>query len=195
MFSQSQQYFSQAVILIFSHDESGSAGIILNKPTQYTVGQVLGAEELCPHFKDNMLYLGGDVGNEMIHVLHPHGDLQDAQEIVNGVYMGGFESAIRAIKAGNKSSQDFRWFARYAGWGAGQLQAEVRAGAWFTAAAGKAVILNEQNLTGRHMWHQVLEQMGGDYAVLSQEVRRSYPAAFPDSSADAGADTGLPDSS
>lgn len=68
-----------------------------------------------------------------------------------------------------------RWFNRYAGWGPGQLEAECLSGVWFPAAAGSSVILNSQNLTGKEMWHTILDMMGGDYAALSKNVRAAYP--------------------
>ena len=50
---------------------------------------------------------------------------------------------------------------------------------WFTAAASSDVILNRQKLSGREMWHSVLELMGGDYAVLSANVKGAYPDNLP----------------
>ena len=77
---------------------------------------------------------------------------------------------------------DCRWFNRYAGWGPGQLEAECQAGVWFTAAASSSVILNlDQNLSGREMWHAILEMMGGDYALLSKSVKDAYPEVPNDS--------------
>ena len=49
----------QAVIFIFEHSEQGSAGLILNKPTQYTIGTMSGLEALCPEFSENGLFLVG----------------------------------------------------------------------------------------------------------------------------------------
>lgn len=46
MFLSSQTYFSQSVIFIFGHGETGSVGLILNKPTQFKLGGVQGAEVL-----------------------------------------------------------------------------------------------------------------------------------------------------
>ena len=48
---------AQAVIFIFEHSEGGSAGLILNRPTQYTIGSIGGLETLCPDFADNVLFL------------------------------------------------------------------------------------------------------------------------------------------
>jgi hypothetical protein len=47
----------QAVIFMFEHGESGSAGLILNRPTQFTIGTIGGLETLCPEFAENSLYM------------------------------------------------------------------------------------------------------------------------------------------
>lgn len=179
MFGSSQGYFSQAVIFLFEHDDTASAGFILNKPTEHVLGKLVGADNLCPEFADNVLYLGGDVGHDTVHFLHGYSDIQGAVEVVQGVFMGGFEEARFGIRTGSKQSDQFRWFNRYAGWGPGQLEAECAAGVWFTAAASSDVILNQQNLSGREMWHTILEMMGDDYAALSKNVRDAYPENLP----------------
>ena len=56
-----------------------------------------------------------------------------------------------------------RWFTRYSGWGAGQLQRECASGVWFTAAASSAFVLQQgtedRGASGRDMWHQVLPRL------------------------------------
>ena len=59
------------------------------------------------------------------------------------------------------------------------MEAECKAGVWFTAAASSDVILNQQNLAGRDMWHAILDLMGGDYASLSRNVKDAYPENMP----------------
>ncbi len=48
---------AQCVIFLFEHSEQGSAGLILNKPTQYTIGTMAGLEALGPEVSDNGLFL------------------------------------------------------------------------------------------------------------------------------------------
>ncbi|CAD7701139.1 unnamed protein product [Ostreobium quekettii] len=178
MFSQSQTYFSQAVIFIFTHSESGSAGLILNRPTEFTLGKVAGAEEMCPEFAESQLRLGGDVGKSTLNILHSYGELEGAIEIVNGIYLGGFEAARRAVREGNAQGKDFTWFMHHAGWGPGQLENECSSGVWFTAAAGRDLILQPRdgNDAPADMWHEVLQLMGGEYSELSKVVQQPYRA-------------------
>ena len=51
----------QAVIFLATHDEVGSAGFILNRPTTVQLGDLVEGDAL-PQFRRTPLYLGGDVG-------------------------------------------------------------------------------------------------------------------------------------
>lgn len=174
MFTHSQTYFYQAVILVWAHDETGSAGLILNAPTQHTVGSVHGAELLRPELSSCPLYLGGDVGRHTLHLLHGISGLQDSIEVLPGVHLGGFEGTQHALASGKHSAQDLKVFNRYCGWGPGQLEEEVKRGVWFPAAASKSVVLQQASLgSGGELWHAVMQLLGPEYADLSAAVRKS----------------------
>ncbi|CAI7796900.1 unnamed protein product, partial [Closterium sp. NIES-54] len=131
-FGVSQQYFNRAVIFLLMHGPQGTAGVILNRPSQYTLGQLAGFEELLPEFSACPLYLGGDVGSTSTHCLHGVADLVGgeggAREVCPGVYVGGYSRIKEHVGSGQSNSMDYRWFARYAGWAPGQLGREVAAG-------------------------------------------------------------------
>lgn len=164
MFTDGQQkYFHQAVIFLFDHSKEGSAGIILNRKTSYTMGAV-STEARDAGFADCPLYLGGDVGKDTIHMLHPHVGVEGSAEVVRGVRMGGFEGASAAVAEGTPAT-DFRWFVRYCGWGPGQLEKEVGLNVWILAAASPEVILGE---TEGNKWAEVLSLLGEDYAQMAR---------------------------
>jgi putative transcriptional regulator len=129
---------------------------------------------LQPHFDRCRLYLGGDVDPRAVQVLHalPAADAPDAQELLPGVRLGGFESVRRALAEGRASPDEVKILTRYAGWGPGQLEAEVARGVWHVAAAAPgAVLAPAAPGRGADMWHAVLRLMGGDYAALSEAAR------------------------
>ncbi|GAX79744.1 hypothetical protein CEUSTIGMA_g7185.t1 [Chlamydomonas eustigma] len=176
MFEQSQQYFHQAVILLLDHDETGSIGVILNRPSDYNLGKLVLSEPQMGQFDSCRLYVGGDVGDNRMQMLHSIQELQGCKEVVKGVYMGGIEGARSKVVAGEATADDFRWYAGYAGWGPGQLQSECKRGVWFTAAGSPDLILQRPDgskrdpSSGKDYWHQVLQLMGGDYKKLSDTI-------------------------
>lgn len=175
MFTNSQTYFFQSVILIWAHDDTGSAGVILNRPTQHHVGSVDGAEILQPELSSCPLYLGGDVGAHTLHLLHGNSGFRDSIEVIPGVHLGGFEGAKVAVSSGAQSPDDFKVLTRYCGWGPGQLEDEVKRGVWFAAAASRSVVLQQASLgRGGELWHAVMQLMGGEYGELSSAVSESY---------------------
>lgn len=171
MFANSQRYFHRAVILLLEHGDRGSYGVILNRPSSVYMRDLDLGRPL-PEFDDCRLYLGGDVGDKEVLLVHPHGELKGATEVVKGLYLGGVEAARAAIATGRAQPADFRWSKGYAGWAAGQLQSECKRGVWFTAAASPKVVLREVGLAdGSEYWHKILGLMGGDYADISEAVK------------------------
>lgn len=189
MFASSQTYFSQAVIFLIEHSADGSAGLILNKPTQFRLGDVGGVEALCPEFAASALMLGGDVERSSLHVLHDCAGLDGSVPVIPGVRVGGVDAAAAAVRAGQARARDFVFLNGYCGWRPGQLAEECAAGVWFPAAGSAALALaaraagaaggestdtppsKQQSLSGRGLWHTVLELMGGEHAALSAAMR------------------------
>ena len=80
------QYFHQAAILLLNHDESGSYGIILNRPSDYRMGQLQLSKDLLGLFDACRLHVGGDVGDSSLQILHAVPGLQG--ESRNGILVG-----------------------------------------------------------------------------------------------------------
>ncbi|KAK9816049.1 hypothetical protein WJX74_001374 [Apatococcus lobatus] len=181
MFTHQQTYFSQAFILITRHDEGGSQGVILNRPTAYKIGQIRGGDALCPDFAECPLYLGGDVGRGITQVMHSHGRLKDVEEIIPGLYLGGVDAATRAVRKEQLDPLSFKWFTSYAGWGPGQLHREIENGVWFCAAADASIMMRHvDHVNTTSLWHDILQIMDGDYRALSDEMQKCEQRRTPD---------------
>lgn len=87
----------------------------LNRPTVYTLDNVAGFNDLMPEFTGSRLYLGGDVGANTTRILHSYGELEGSDEVVKGVYVGGYKAVKEHVSSGKSKSSDFKWFARYSG--------------------------------------------------------------------------------
>lgn len=151
----------------------GSAGLILNRPTEYLVSRFgAGAGFLTPEFDKAQLYLGGDVGPDTVHLLHGVPDLAASSEVFSGVWLGGFEAAKRGIAEGRYEASQFKVLTRYAGWGPGQLESECARGVWLPVSASKHAVLRWAEPTSAvdDYWHYVAQLAGGDLAALSREV-------------------------
>jgi len=103
--------------------------------------------------------------------------VKDSLEIRPGIFLGGMESAMQLVNEGNSDPKEYKFFARYAGWGPGQLEAEVKRGTWYCAACAKELVLKPVIQLPKPLWREILELMGGEYAECS---RRAYSDSYLD---------------
>jgi putative transcriptional regulator len=134
--------FARAVLYLLEHDASGSAAVILNRPSHTPVGQVL------PEWQEvasdpAVVFAGGPVqpdGALCLGVLNEQG----RRVIEQGQHLLGGGAAVRPIvedmctvdldsEVGQiiAITGGLRVFAGHAGWSPGQLDAELAEGAWF----------------------------------------------------------------
>ncbi|KAG8464289.1 hypothetical protein KFE25_003352 [Diacronema lutheri] len=159
-----QPTLHQAAILLaeggevsFGEDESISAaarstaargvmGIVLNRPTRLTLGQLLEASEardtnaLLGPFRDNVVYVGGDVMRDRLLMLHPFADVADAARIVDGVFMSSDLGAVNDAVLNGKDPRRFKVFVGHCGWAAEQLKLECERGVWFAARGAPGAV-------------------------------------------------------
>ncbi|MBX3320165.1 MAG: YqgE/AlgH family protein [Nitrospira sp.] len=121
--------FEHSVLLIIEHGRSGTVGLILNRPTDILLSDVL--QDL-PVLKGtpHRLFAGGPVGRtQMVLLFRLDGPYPDTRLIVAGIYVG-IPSVLERILPQPKPTETFRAFAGFAGWAPGQLEQEMLEGAW-----------------------------------------------------------------
>lgn len=154
--------FWRTVVLIVAHSEEGAFGLVLNRPSDTTVGEAVQAlEELVDHAEP--LFIGGPVQPSSVIVLGRFEDPGDAALIafedvgVLGANAPLEESAVR-LSVG-------RAFVGHAGWGPGQLDAELERGDWILEPAR---IQDAFSSEPRELWQTVLTRKGGSYALVAR---------------------------
>ena len=154
--------FRRTVVLLCEHGGEGSFGLILNRPLDLSLGEVLQEME----DDETPLALGGPVQPDTLHYLHAHGELVPKTiEIREGIFWGGDFELIKALlTSGEATLRDLRLFLGYAGWTDGQLEDEIEQGGWILAEADPASVFPEDP---PGLWRTVLRRMGGEYAVLA----------------------------
>ena len=153
-----EQILDQSVVLLVRHGRTGSSGFIINRPTQFDVGDVT---KKLAHFESNPLYLGGDVG-EGVYMIHGVRGLHNATEVSDGIFYGGSDEVEAFVEAGRAMPEDFRFFFKYTAWAPGQLEAEINAGCWCPIKTSLDLVLQQRDYPGLHyskhhkvFWHQV----------------------------------------
>lgn len=121
--------FAQTVLLIIEHGKGGTVGLILNRPTNVLLSDVLPDLPVLKR-TTHRLFSGGPVGRTQLALLFRLKDpYPDTQQIVDGIYLGT-PRVLERIIAQPKQTEGFRAFAGFAGWAPGQLDSEMLQGSW-----------------------------------------------------------------
>ena len=123
--------FRESVVLLLQHSEEGAFGLVVNRPASI---------KGLPF----PVFAGGPCQAQGLLMLHGHTEWIDASELDDGVAPGVYLGDAACLKLATESPEGaelrYRVFAGYAGWGPGQLETELAAGAWSIVPATGAVL-------------------------------------------------------
>jgi len=154
-------YFNRSVVLLAEHsDETGSMGMIINKPLNLKLSDV-GKEFPNVNFP---VYMGGPVNPDRLFYLHTFGEkIPGAIKIMDGLYWGGeIKKLIEYIELGMVSHEQVRFFIGYSGWQPDQLKNELEKDAWIVSDATLDTIMAKNP---EQLWKNMLQNLGDDYAI------------------------------
>ena len=153
--------FRRAVVFITAHSDEGAVGLILNRRSDATVGDAV--PQLAPVTDlDDPVYVGGPVNPEGVAVLAEFHDPDEAGVVV--IEDIGF---VAVDDEGDRVATQLgraRVFAGYAGWGPGQLEAELERDDWIIEPATADDVFADADA----LWSAVLERKGGQYALVAR---------------------------
>lgn len=165
--------FDRAVVLLLDHDEEGSLGVVLNRPTPVGVDDILeGWGELAGD--PGVVFQGGPVSLDAALGLAvvPSG----GEHVAEGAAVGGplgFRRVFGAIGLVDLDAPpgllaaelgSLRIFAGYAGWGAGQLEGEVAEGAWYVVESEPGDVSSP---APESLWRSVLRRQRSELAMVA----------------------------
>lgn len=154
--------FERTVVLLCEHNEKGSFGFVLNKPTATPLEDLV---EDISDFKE-IVHIGGPVERDTLHFIHKSGDLEGGVDLGNGLFWGGnFRRLVSHINAKTIQGNDLKFFAGYSGWAEGQLQQELDANSWIVTPNATAKLVFDSGAD--MLWKKVLRELGGRYNVYS----------------------------
>jgi len=149
--------FARSVVLLLQHNEDGAMGLVINHPTELTLGTFARSKEIAchPELHSLTVYRGGPVQTEVGFMLHTNDQLKERKEIIPGLFLSGSEESLKILlEAGNTS---MRLVMGYSGWGPKQLEDEMSQGSWISADATLKHLFETQS---SQMWDTVLLDMG-----------------------------------
>jgi putative transcriptional regulator len=154
--------FARSVVLIAEHNEDGAMGLILNRPTEAVVEEAV--EELAGVVEPGeQVFVGGPVQEQAVMVLAEFDDPDQAAAVV--IDDVGFLPADAALEDISGHTRRARVFAGHAGWGPGQLDAELDEGSWIIGDPEADDVFSGEP---SELWAGALARKGGPYALLAR---------------------------
>ncbi len=153
--------FNRTVVLITEHGDDGAMGIVLNRPAEAEVVDVL--PELAEIVAEEPIFVGGPVQPDSLVVLGEFSDPEKAAWIV--VADVGLVSASTDLDELPAAVRRGRVYAGFSGWGPGQLEAELEEEAWIVEPPLPPELFPEDPA---NLWSEVLERKGGEYALVAR---------------------------
>ena len=167
--------FARGVTLICQHDENGAMGLMVNRLSEYTLGEVLRQMDISsdsPSLGRQAVLIGGPVQPDRGFVLH-----DDPRDFGSTLRFG--QSEGRPGLAVSTSRDILQEMARgagpahtlialgYAGWTAGQLEEELAQNAWLTVPADRAIVFDTPL---ERRWDAAARSLGVELSQLSDTI-------------------------
>lgn len=162
--------FYRTVTYICMHNEDGAMGIVINRPMNVELGDVL--EHMKIGLDDHKarhipVFEGGPVQRERGFVIHqPVGKWDAMLTIDDNLGITTSRDILGAIAKG-EGPQDVFVALGYAGWGAGQLEREMADNAWLSTPANTDIIFH---IPPNRRWQAAANQLGIDLRLLSSHA-------------------------
>ena len=164
--------FARTVIYLCTHSDEGAMGLVVNKLAD---NPVVLLSELMKKLKistdglkfDSQVRFGGPVEPGRGFVLHSADYTEEGTLVVDGrVALTSTLDILRAIGRGAGPEKCILALG-FAGWGPGQLEAEIQANGWLHSTADDGLIF-DPNPKGK--WRRALAKIGVDLTALSGEA-------------------------
>jgi putative transcriptional regulator len=155
-------HFKGSVVFLCECKKDGAFGLILNKPTEMKVHEVVDDFPVV----ENRIFYGGPVQPNTLHFLHRRGDIiPGGTDVGNGIIWGGdFEKLIFLLDTKQISEDEIKFFFGYSGWEEGQLAREIDENSWFIGNGNVEYLFDEEP---RKLWRTVLRNMGDRFRVIA----------------------------
>jgi len=146
--------FSRSVVLLLRHDDSGAIGVVINRVTSLEPAKVF------PELGDGLgkysgtLYRGGPLapGRVLFLVRGLAAATVQGPEILEKVFLSADPESLPGITRLASGPDEFRIYAGHAEWTAGQLENEIKHGAWTTVPATADVVFSDKP---QKLWEQL----------------------------------------
>lgn len=167
--SLDDENFVQTVSLLCEHNDSGAIGLVINRPTDLKLGDMMEQMGL-EHGAlgdEAIVFWGGPVQPERGFVVHRQpGGWESSLEVGQDLYITTSRDILRAIGQG-EGPRDYLVVLGYAGWGAGQLESEILHNSWLNTPVDEQILFR---MPARDRWQAATRLLGVDVTQLAGDA-------------------------
>jgi putative transcriptional regulator len=167
--------FVYSVVILFDVRKDGAAGLILNRETDLTLGKLLPSLAV-GKVRDVRAFAGGPVAPASVFALLKRSK-PGSQRVLDDVYLVNTREGLASIFSDGVDADYFRAYLGYAGWGEGQLEREVAAGAWRVIDGDATVVFDPDP---DRVWEKQLQRTVTRFAslrIFNSPSRRKEPSS------------------
>lgn len=147
--AQEDEFWSRTVVYIYEQNKSGTVGLIVNKPTDKTLGELAEYHDI-QYNGEELLYQGGPVNPNALVMLHTDDwACTNTMHIADGIRVSSDKTMLKRICSGDRPRK-WRLFLGMSAWTAGQLEGELSGDppwnpkmSWVTAPATEQVLFGK----------------------------------------------------
>lgn len=162
--------FSHTVTFICEHNEQGAMGVVINRPLEFSLGELLAQMEIPTsntQVARQTVYLGGPVQQERGFVIHKPAIYWDSTMPINDeLAITTSRDILTAISQG-EGPAEYLVALGYAGWGEGQLEREMAENAWLSGPASQPVLFHSPD---EKRWEEAAALLGIDVHLMSGDA-------------------------
>lgn len=163
-------YFHQTVTLLFEHNKKGATGLIINKPLDISIGEILQHLNIPltnSELDKDKVMLGGPVSSEQGFIIHTHPELcpGDVIDKKNKITVSASKEVLQNIV--HDHQENILICLGYSSWQPGQLEQEIADNAWMLSDVDPEILFSKP-YTER--WKASAQLLGVDFDRLSTDV-------------------------
>ena len=150
--------FSETVVLVTSHGQQGTVGVVVNRPTSVRLAEVFEGFETLKALPDHLNFGGPVSPRSFVFLMRAKEQPSQSLHVFEDVYISNSYELLTAALNRDEPTAGLRIYAGFAGWAPGQLENEIARGDWFTMKAQLDLLFNQPV---DNMWPTLIRRFMG----------------------------------
>ncbi len=166
------EMFAKTVVLLLHYDDTGAFGLVVNRPTDVRLEELLAEEDMIEGYRGTLFWGGPVQMGSLRALMHTDEPPDKAEKIVDSVYLVAFEDSLAPDSTDPAS---LRLYIGYAGWAPGQLDHELARGSWHVLPGAGEHVFDEDPAS---LWKRLAPAEEQRAAVGNVGVGPAYLPVF-----------------